>query len=213
MVTVTMMNTKNSPKRHAVVAIASIIGAGAMYFMGYRTGVILGAISYVLLFLTVVIGPILVVFPRLRRRLTGEFPFNWRSELGIWFVIWAVVHVAYIVDNPGNIDVLWRSSWGFTATVATVLAVLVLFTSNTKAFSYMGAKAWKWHQSHATYIIFYLLSAHIWQFSTVIGNRPDDPVHYLYLIMFFLVMLLHLVGFIKVIRFYNQNGKYPSYIR
>lgn len=207
------MNTENSPRRHAVVAVGSLLGAAAMYVMGYRTGVGLGAVSYFLLFLTVVIGPILVVFPRLQRRLSGDFPFNWRSELGSWFVIWAVIHVAYIVGTPTNIDVLWRSSWAFTATFATVLAVLVLFTSNTRAFSIMGAKAWKWHQSHATYLIFYLLSAHIWQFSVVIGNRPDDVVHYLYLIMFFLVFLLHLVGFIKVVRFYNQNGKYPSYIR
>lgn len=208
-----MTDTTNSPKRHGAVAIASIAVAGLLYLLGYDIQVIFAAIPYFLLFLTVIIGPLLVVWPPLRRRFRGNFPVNWRSELGIWFVIWAIAHVVLVVDAR-SIEILWSSPWAFGALIATLLAFALLFTSNTRAFNYMGAKAWKWHQSHATYLIFYLLASHIWHRAYIIPGFPsDEPLHWVYLIMFALVVVLHVGGFIKVIRHYNRTGEYPPQLR
>jgi len=208
-----MSNTHNSPTRHAVVAAASIGLATALYALGYQYQVVAAAVPYVLLFLTVVIGPVQVLWPRLRRRFKGTTLNSWRSEIGIWFVIWALVHVGLVVDGRG-VDVLWGSPWAFGATIATVLAVILMFTSNNRVYRYLGPKAWKWHQSHATYLIFYMLAPHIWHRAYLIPGFPStEPLHWLYLGMFTLIVLLHVGGFISVVRQYRRTGDYPPGIR
>ena len=208
-----MTDTQNSLKRHAIVGVASVIVAAAMYLVGYHYQEVAAAIPYFLLFLTVVIGPLLVVFPGIRRRFRGNFPVNWRSELGIWFVIWVIIHVVLVIDAR-SIDILWGSPWAFSASIAVILALVLLFTSNDRVFDYVGPKAWKWHQSHATYLIFYLLASHIWHRAYLIPGFPsDEPLHWIYLLMFAIVVILHVVGFIKVVRHYRLTGKYPPTIR
>ena len=208
-----MSNTHNSPTRHVVVAAASVSLAIVLYGVGYNYQVVAAAVPYVLLFLTVVIGPLQVLFPRLRRRFKDTTLNSWRSEIGIWFVIWALVHVGLVVDVRG-IDVLWSSPWAFGATIAVLLAVFLLFTSNNRAHQYLGPKAWKWHQSHATYLIFYMLAPHIWHRAYLIPGFPSaEPLHWSYLIMFAIIVLLHVTGFIKVVRQYRRTGEYPQGIR
>ena len=208
-----MSNTRNSPKRHAVVAAASIVFAIALFVLGYDYQKVAAAVPYVLLFVTVVIGPLQIIRPQLRRRFKETTLNSWRSELGIWFVIWALVHVGLVVNVRG-IDVLWSSPWAFGATIAVVLAVILLFTSNDRLYHYLGPKAWKWHQSHATYLVFYMLAPHIWHRAYLIPGFPStEPLHWIYLIMFATVVLLHVGGFITVVRHYRRTGKYPQGIR
>ncbi len=208
-----MANTRNSPIRHAIVAAASVGLATALYSLGYHYQVVAAAVPYFLLFLTVVIGPLQVIWPRLRRRFNGTTLNSWRSEVGIWFVIWALFHVGLVVDVRG-IGVLWGSPWAFGATIAVLLAVVLMFTSNNRVYRYLGPKAWKWHQSHATYLIFYMLAPHIWHRAYLIPGFPsDEPLHWLYLGMFALIVLLHVGGFIKVVGYYRRTGNYPQGIR
>lgn len=208
-----MANTRNSPKRHAIVAAASAGLAAALYFSGYHYQEVAAAVPYVLLFLTVVFGPVQVIWPRTRRRIKGIKLDNWRSEVGIWFVIWALIHVGLVVDARG-IDILWSSPWAFGATIAVILAVVLLFTSNNRVYHYLGPRAWKWHQSHATYLIFYMLAPHIWHRAYLIPGFPStDPLHWSYLAMFAIVLALHVAGFIKVVRHYRRTGNYPAGIR
>ncbi len=205
-----MPNTHNSPKRHAVVAIASLGLAISLYVLGYHYQQVAAAVPYFLLFLTVVIGPLQVIWPRLRRRFKDTTLNHWRSEIGSWFVIWALVHVGLVVDVRG-IDVLWGSPWAFGATIAVILAVILLFTSNNRVYQYLGPKAWKWHQSHATYLIFYMLVPHIWHRAYLIPDFPSsEPLHWMYLAMFAIIVLLHVSGFIKVVRHYRRTGEYPQ---
>lgn len=205
-----MPNTHNSPKRHAVVAIASIGAAISLYLLGYHPRQVAAAVPYCLLFLTVVIGPVQVIWPRLRRRFRGTTLDTWRSEVGIWFVLWALVHVGGVVALRG-VDVLWASPWAFGATIAVILAVVLMFTSNNQVYRYLGPKAWKWHQSHATYLIFYMLAPHIWHRAYLVPGFPStDPLHWVYLTMFALVVLMHVGGFVKVVRQYRRTGEYPQ---
>ena len=204
-----MANTHNSPIRHAVVGAASIGLAILLFVLGYRYQVVAAAVPYFLLFLTVVIGPMQVLWPRLRRRFRGTSLNSWRSEIGIWFVIWALVHVGLVV-NVSGIDILWGSPWAFGATIAVILAVVLMFTSNNRVYRYLGPKAWKWHQSHATYLIFYLLAPHIWHRAYLIPGFPsDEPLHWLYLVTFALIVLMHVGGFMTVVRHYRRTGEYP----
>ena len=208
-----MPNTHNSPKRHAIVAVASVVLAAALYVVGYDHQTVAAAVPFFLLFLTVAVGPMQVIWPRLKRRYRGTTINAWRSEVGIWFVIWALVHVALVVEVRG-IDVLWGSPWAFGATISVVLATALLFTSNNRVYRYMGPKAWKWHQSHATYLIFYLLAPHIWHRAYLIPGFPSaDPLHWIYLVMFAVTVLLHLGGFVTVIRQYRRTGNYPQGVR
>lgn len=207
-----MTNTHNSPKRHAIVGVASIGLAAALYLIGYDYQKVAAAIPFFLLFLTVVIGPAKVIWPRLRRRYRGTSLDTWRSEIGIWFVIWALIHVGLVIDVRG-IGILWGSPWAFGATIAVILAVILLFTSNNRVYRYLGPTAWKWHQSHATYLIFYMLAPHIWHRAYLIPGFPSDPLHWIYLVMFAIIVILHVSGFIKVVRHYRLTGKYPQGIR
>lgn len=208
-----MPNTHNSPKRHAAVALASGGLAVLLYLLGYRYQVVAAAVPFILLFLTVVIGPVQVLWPRLRKRFKGTTLNTWRSEIGIWFVIWSLIHVGLVVDVRG-VDVLWGSPWAFGATIALILAVILLFTSNNRVYRYLGPKAWKWHQSHATYLIFYMLAPHIWHRAYLIPGFPSqEPLHWMYLAMLAIVIVLHIGGFVKVVRYYRLTGKYPQGIR
>lgn len=208
-----MPNTHNSPNRHAAVALASGGLAVLLYLLGYRYQVVAAAVPFILLFLTVVIGPVQVLWPRLRKRFKGTTLNTWRSEIGIWFVIWSLIHVGLVVDVRG-VDVLWGSPWAFGATIALILAVILLFTSNNRVYRYLGPKAWKWHQSHATYLIFYMLAPHIWHRAYLIPGFPSqEPLHWMYLAMLAIVIVLHIGGFVKVVRYYRLTGKYPQGIR
>lgn len=212
-ISIAMSNTHNSPKRHAVVAVASLLLATVLYILGYDYQKVAAALPFFLLFLTVVTGPLQVIWPRLRRRYRGTTLNAWRSEIGIWFVIWALVHVVLVVDVRG-IDILWVSPWAFGATISVALAVVLLFTSNNRVYRYLGPKAWKWHQSHATYLIFYMLAPHIWHRAYLIPGFPStEPLHWIYLSMFAIIVMLHVSGFIKVVRHYRRTGKYPQGIR
>ena len=208
-----MPNTHNSPKRHVGVAVASVVLAAVMHLLGYQYQVIAAAIPFFLLFVTIIIGPMQVIWPRLRRRFKGYRLDSWRSEIGIWFVIWALIHVGLVVNARG-LAVLWGSPWAFGATIAVILAVILLFTSNNRVYRYLGPKAWKWHQSHATYLIFYLLAPHIWHRAYLIPDFPStEPLHWIYLLMLAIVVFLHVGGFIKVVRHYRRTGEYPQGIR
>lgn len=210
-------DTKFILGHHVTIAIASIVVAVVLYLAGYSEQVVVAAIPYFLLFLVMLIGPARVVFPWIRRRFSGNFPINWRSELGIWFAIWAVIHVIFVfwARDWAIIEYLINMSpWAYGALVAVILAVILAFTSNERAFGYLGPRAWKWHQSHATYVIFWLVTVHIYDRAYFRPGFPsDEPLHWIYIIMFIIVVAIHVAGFAKVVGHYRRTGEYPKYLR
>lgn len=210
-------DTTNVLTHHVAVAVGSGLVAGLLWLAGYHEQVVVAAIPYFLLFLVMIIGPIVVIRPSIRQRFAGNFPVNWRSELGIWFAIWAVLHVLFVF-SARDWDVIGyladMSPWAFGALVAVILAVILAFTSNNRAFDYLGPRAWKWHQSHATYVIFWLVVVHIYDRAYFRPGFPsDEPLHWIYLIMFVIVVVLHVVAFVAVVRHYRQTGEYPPQVR
>ncbi len=206
----------NRSKHHAAVLIGSLVLALLLWASGYRVSRIVAAVPWFLLFLVMVIGPVTKIWPSITQRYSENFPLNWRSELGIWFVIWSLAHVVGVFrtfgwDVTGFVD--WMSAWAFGALVAVAIAVILAITSNTKAFRFMGPKAWKWHQSHGTYVMFWLLVVHIYDQTVVPAGLPtDDPLHLLYLLTIVIVVGLHIAAFLTVVSYYREHGEYPAWI-
>ena len=207
------VNTNNDLTHHLAVGLGSVVFAALLWVGGYHEQRVVGAVPWFLLVLVLVIGPITKLWPGLRRRFSGDFPVNWRSELGIWFAIWSVVHLLFVFQaRDWNVVgyLSGMSPWAFGSFVAVIIAVVLAATSNNRAYDYMGGKAWKWHQTVGTYAIFWLLAVHIYDRAYLRpGFPPDDPVHGLYLLTLVLVVVLQVAAFAKVVSHYREDGEYP----
>ncbi len=211
-------DTNNSLTHHLSVAIGSIVVAVLLWGVGYGGQRVVAAVPFFILFFVMIIGPLVRIRPSIRRRFSGNFPVNWRSELGIWFALWSVVHVLFVFaardwDVVGYL--VDMSPWAFGAMVAVLIAIVLAATSNNRAYDYLGPKAWKWHQSHGTYVIFWLVAVHGYDRAYLrpyeeMGFPSDDPLHLLYLAMIVVVVLLHVVAFAAVVSAYRKTGEYPS---
>lgn len=211
-------NTTNTLVHHLAVAIGSVLVALLLLALGYRVGRVMAAIPYFLLFLVMLIGPAVRIWPSISDWAEGSFPVNWRAELGIWFAIWSVVHVLF-VWSARDWDVLGylrdMSPWAFGAFVAVIIAIVLAFTSNTPALKFLGPRAWKWHQSHGSYVILWLTLVHIYDRAYLrplgdVGFPSTDPLHWVYLIMAIIVVILHLAAFVKIVGHYRREGEYPA---
>lgn len=208
------LNASNNIEHHVAVALGSAVFAAFLWAVGYEVGRIVGAVPWFLLFLVMVIGPLVRIRPSVTKLAEGNFPVTWRAELGIWFVLWSILHLG-VVFHERNWEVVayltGMSPWAFGAFVALVLGFLLLFTSNQRAFRYLGPKAWKWHQSHATYVIFWLVAVHGYDRAY---NRPgfpsDEPLHWAYLVTIAVVFVLHLTAFAVVVSRSRKKGKEPK---
>ncbi|TYL36532.1 hypothetical protein CV102_22180 [Natronococcus pandeyae] len=210
-------DTNNELTHHLGVAIGSIVVAVLLWGVGYRGQRVVAAVPFFILFFVMIIGPLVRIRPSIRRRFSGNVPVNWRSELGIWFAIWSVVHVLFVFwardwDVIGYL--VDMSPWAFGASVAVLIAIVLAFTSNNRAYDYLGPKAWKWHQSHGTYVIFWLVAVHGYDRAYLrpyeeMGFPSDDPLHLLYLAMIVVVVVLHVAAFAAVVSEYRKTGEYP----
>lgn len=142
--------------------------------------------SYILLCLTLAIGPLGKIIPRLR------FLLPWRRELGIAFVVAAVVHIiiylshfqwdvfrfftesnrqgeARLLENPFAI-----SNWiGF---LALLYAIILGLTSNDISQRMLG-KGWKFLQQQS-YTLFVLVLLHIAIFLYLVFNHEKVPGYF-----------------------------------
>ncbi|CAI50385.1 uncharacterized protein NP_4588A [Natronomonas pharaonis DSM 2160] len=207
-------DTNNELTHHLAVGIGSVGVAVLLWVVGYHEQRVVGAIPWFLLVLVLAIGPAVKLWPGIRRRGSGNFPVSWRSELGIWFAIWSVVHLLFVF-HARDWDVIGylagMSPWAFGSFVAVIMAVVLAATSNNRAYDYMGAKAWKWHQTAGTYAIFWLLAVHIYDRAYLRPGFPsEDPLHWLYLLTLGLVVVLQIAAFVKVVSHYRKTGEYPA---
>ena len=211
------LNVKNKAIRFIGIGIGSIVCALILWLLGYRIGRTVAAIPYFLLFLILIKGPLVRIWPAMLKVFTPGFPISWRSEMGIWFAVWSVAHVLF-VWSARDWDIIGylvdMSPWAFGALVAVIIAIVLAFTSNPKALKFLGVKAWKWHQSHGTYVIFWLVVVHIYDRAYLrpyeeAGFPPTDPLHWVYIIMTLIVVILHITAFAKIVAEYRKTGEYP----
>jgi methionine sulfoxide reductase heme-binding subunit len=71
---------------------------------------------------------------------------------------------------------------------------------------FLGILSWKWLQSFA-YVIFYLTSAHIINHAFLRPGRPEDWLHWLYLVMIITVIFLQSMAFFKTVSKYRTSRK------
>lgn len=207
----------NRGTHHAAVALGSGVLAAGLWAAGYPVSRVVAAVPWVLLFLALVIGPVTKIRPSINQRFSGNFPLHFRSELGIWFVLWSLAHVIMVFRLFGwgvAGFVAGMSPWAFAATMGLLIAVVLLFTSNIRAYHFMGPKAWKWHQSHGTYVMFWLLTVHIYDQTFLRGGGPTtDALHLFYAASIVIVVGLHVGAFIRVVAHYREHGRYPRGIQ
>ncbi len=116
------MDTKNTWLQHILVGLFSIVVALFFrFFLGVRWSSALARVSFVLLFFTMIIG----LWMRIRkpRKVSSpwESPWNWRSELGIWFTITALLHVGFVLYGRPNWSILKALGGGVGGTVSPIL--------------------------------------------------------------------------------------------
>ena len=206
-------DTNNYLTHHLSVGIGSIAVAVLLWVAGYEDQQVVAAVPWLLLVLVMIIGPMVRLWPAINERSSKNFPVSWRSELGIWFAIWGVVHLLYVFqarewDVIGYLSTM--SPWAFGSLVAVIIAIVLAVTSNNRTYAYLGAKAWKWLQTVGAYVIFWLLAVHIYDRAYLRPGFPsDDPMHWVYLITLILVVVLHIAAFFNVVAQYRRTGEHP----
>ncbi len=172
------MRFQKSTTRHIIVGILSFLLIYVFYLSRPELAVLhrfwraTGDAGFVLLFLTLCIGPLAKLWKPASKLIV------WRRQLGIWFALISLIHVYSILNDWIKWD--WLKFWGYEYIpqlgryarlepgfgLANLLGIIALFwslilaaTSSDKALKLLGGSTWKWIQNGA-YVIFYLVGAH-----------------------------------------------------
>ncbi|MFW6143855.1 MAG: hypothetical protein ACOC4Z_02995 [Patescibacteria group bacterium] len=210
------MDARNTFTQHFIVGISSFILAFCLhFFLGTRWSTSFAQVSFILLFLTLFIGPA----TKLRKPQVAstplKLPWSWRSELGIWFTITSLIHFYFVMGGRPNWNLVKALGGGIggggyglsnlLGLVALVWALILTATSFGKIIKWLGIESWRWLHSF-TYVIFYLVTAHAiyFQFFSSYGSGPDH-FGYLYLVMFLIITTLQLAAFTKTFLEQRKN--------
>lgn len=171
---------KTQAWRHAVVVSMSI-GVGAAFWFGrldwdpeMRLWRSVGDTSLLLLYATLVVGPLVRIAPN--GITTGFLVF--RRQTGIWFGVLALVHTALVWDGWARWDIgrlfgyefvpqlgrVARLEPGFglanlMGLAAVLITIPLLITSGDWAMRKLGGATWKFLH-YGTYTIFWLVALH-----------------------------------------------------
>lgn len=178
-----------------------------------------GDSGYTLLFLTLIIGPLVKIWPKM------TFLMPWRREIGIWFAGMAVIHGILIADGWANWDVLkffgyefipqlgriarMEPGFGLANTLGFVaflwIAILAL-TSSDRAMRWLGGTSWKWIQT-GSHLVFYLVAIHTAYFlfihytESFHKNVPPESTFVIpFVVMSIIVLGLQIIAYIKVVK-------------
>lgn len=201
------MDLKNTPQQHAIVGIFAI---GLVLFynlvLGIEWSTSFARVSFVLLFLVMVIGPIMRFKKPTDSGLPKISPWSWRGELGIWFALFGLIHFIIVLTERPFSDLIKIGGSGFALAnllglVALIWAVVLMFTSFNKVIMYVGVIPWKWLHSF-TNVVFYLVSAHFiyFQFFSAYGEVGPDWFGYMAVTMSAIVIGLQLLAFILTVK-------------
>lgn len=202
-----IIDNENSVKHHLIVGVVSL-GVIAILNMFYNLpwGNALARVSYTLLFLTLVIGPI----TRLKKPKKSSSPlsiWNWRRELGIWFALTALAHFLFIMNRSfigwsiikALGGVVGGGGFGlatFIGLIALTLAIILASTSSKKAFLFLGLDSWKWIQRFS-YVIFYLVFSHVLYFQFFSSRAEPSLFGYVVIGMAIILITLQFSSFAK----------------
>jgi methionine sulfoxide reductase heme-binding subunit len=204
------MDAKNTWFQHLVVGFFSLaLVFGLNRFFDLRLSTAFARVSFLLLFLTLIIGPITKLKKPSVVSSPLKLPWSWRSELGIWFAVFSLAHFYFAMSG--------RPKWNFLAALgggiggegyglANLLGFIALFwtlilaaTSFGKVIKWLGVKSWKWLHS-MTYVVFYLVAAHTFYFQFFSKYRGGpDWFGWPAVVMTAIVVLLQLSAFAEAV--------------
>lgn len=231
--------SSNSPFRHFLARHALVAGIGfgfvTLFWLSrlewnaeMRLWRAMGDAAFLMLFFALVSGPVTRLWPRASRIL------KWRRELGIWFVLLALVHAFLIWDGWAKWDILRflgyeyvepldrvvRLEPGFglanlLGVVALSWGVVLLLTSSDRMLRALGPSTWKWIQSSA-YIVFYLVALHaayyLFIHYTPSFHRDIPPANWFqwpFLVLVFVVIGLQVAAAWKTVRI-SRHSRHES---
>ncbi|MDD3679512.1 MAG: hypothetical protein PHX72_01480 [Candidatus Shapirobacteria bacterium] len=204
------MDAKNTWLQHLLVGFFSLALAFTFnHFLGVAWSTVFARVSFVLLFLTLVIGPVTKLKKPMIVSSPLKLPWSWRGELGIWFTLTSLAHFYFAMSG--------RPKWNFLAALgggiggegyglANLLGFIALFWSLILAITsfggvirWLGVKSWKWLHTF-TYVVFYLVATHsfYFQFFSKYRGGPDF-FGYFYLALTLVVIFLQLSAFVKTL--------------
>jgi methionine sulfoxide reductase heme-binding subunit len=179
----------------------------------------LGDAAFMLLAITLIIGPLAKLFPMKFAKL-----ISWRRETGIWTAIIAISHnvavqslwfqgnfmelLGYALVNGNYVHV--NPGFGLAnllGLVAIIMMTLLLATSSNFAVNFLGNKAWKFLHMSA-YTVFYLVSFHIIYHVFMQGSWQNNWFSILFIITALTVILLQTLAFLKMVRMEKKKELY-----
>lgn len=203
------MDFRNTFSYHLIVALISLILVLILFSFEITLARATAAVAFFLLFLTLIIGPVMRIWRPNLKALPLDLPWSWRGELGIWFTIVSLIHIT-IVFSGKQWDVVGYMVGmrlaDLVALVAIFLAVVLAITSFGKVIKFLGIASWKWLHSFS-YVIFYLISAHVINHAFLRAGRPADWLHWSYLVMILIVIALQIGAFVKTVVNYRKTLK------
>ena len=198
------MDFSNKLRNHLVVELLSLVLIYIFWLSDIGLNRSVAAASFVLLFLVLIIGPIMKLWRPVVEHLPWEMPWSWRGELGIWFFLLSLAHVGLVMYDREGLGTLRLAD--YLGLVALFWALVLTATSFEKVIKFIGVKSWKWLHSFA-YVIFYLVGFHTINHAFLRTGRPDSWIHWSYLVMITVVIVLQISAFAREVVLYRKSLK------
>lgn len=202
-----IMDIRNNLAYHFVVALGSLTLLFVLSLAGIETHRAVPAVAFILLFLTLAIGPIMRIWKPGAKVLPWNLPWSWRGELGIWFTIISISHMLLIFKGA-QWDIIGYLSGirigNLAALVALFWALILTAASLGKVIKFIGLSSWRWLHSFA-YVIFYLVGMHVVNHAFLRPGRPSDWLHWTYLVMMLSIVFLQFAVWVVTIKDDRKN--------
>lgn len=222
----------NFVTRHLLIGILAILITFVFWIAHYewtedmRLWRAIGDSGYFFLFVTLILGPLCKLLPRL------NYLLSWRRETGIWFAILAITHGLLIANGWANWDVarffgyeyvpqlerIARMEPGFGLAnligfVAILWIAILALTSSDKAVKWLGASSWNWLHAGSN-IVFYLVAIHTAYFlfmhytESFHKSVPPQSIFIIpFIVMSVVVLVLQIISYIKIVKSKNKRHK------
>ena len=202
------MDFRNTFIYHLIVALMSLLLVILIWSTGIDINRAVAGVAFFLLFLTLIVGPVMRLWRPALEALPWNLPWSWRGELGIWFMIVSVAHILLVLsgrqwDVAGYMAGMRLSD--LVAFAAVFWALILTVTSFGRIIKFLGVSSWRWLHSFA-YVVFYLIGAHVINHAFLRANRPEDWLHWSYLVIILIVIVLQFTAFTKTVINYRKSN-------
>lgn len=210
------MDTKNTFIQHSIVGLL-FIGLVSLFHYGFGASWVItfARVAFILLSLTLMIGPIMTLKKSGVVSSPLKSPWSWRGELGIWFAISSIIHFILFMNGFPKWNLLKALGGGigggglgiatFIGLIALFWTIILTIASFNKIIVFLGT-SWKWIHSF-TYVVFYLIVSHLtyFQFFSTYRGGPDW-FGYTSIVIALIVMGLQFSAFVKILIRNRKNS-------